>query len=301
MSLFDSATIGTPDNLLTFNDYGTFPLYRAISRAPQARQLRELDIPLPFESGISDFVTLIGRMAYVIEGKMYPSGEADFSTGLANLRKLASLDVEQADTDSDSGYVPYVYQENGSSRQIFLKVLYVDAPESTRQGLIQPFRLICKIKDPTIFGYPAKLASTQSTNPTLVGGSAGYPFGYPIGFGMSSYSVTSNANNAGTVPVYPQSIIIHGPINAPTITNQATGEFITINQNLSSSSDVMTIVYDKDTLSIDLNGVSCLSSVTAQSTYFKLQPGDNHITLTGSTLSSGAYVVVNYLDGWALS
>lgn len=301
MSLFDTATIGTPNNFLTFNNYGSFPLYRALSRAPQQRQLRELDIPLPFESGISDFNTLIGRMAYVIEGKMYPSGEADFSTGLAALRKLASLDFEQADTSADEGYVPYIYTENGSSRQIFLKVLYVDAPESTRQGLIQPFRLVCKIKDPTIFGYPAKAASTQSTNPTLVGGSAGYPFGYPIGFGMSTYSVTSNAVNSGTVPVYPQSIIIQGPINTPTITNSATGQFITVNQNLSSSSDVMIIIYDKDSLSITLNGVSCLSSVTAQSTYFKLQPGSNGITLTGSTLSSGAYVVVNFLDGYALS
>lgn len=301
MSIFDTASIGTPNNFLTFNDYGNFPLYRALSRAPQQRQLRELDIPLPFESGISDFNTLIGRMAYVIEGKMYPSGEADYSTGLAALRKLASLDYEQADTGSDEGYVPYIYTENGSSRQIFLKVLYVDAPESTRQGLIQPFRLVCKVKDPTIYGYPAKSASTQGTNPTLVGGTAVYPFTYPIIFGSSTYSVTSTATNAGTVPVYPQSIIILGPINTPTITNGTTGEFITINQNISSVNDVMIIIYDKDSLSVTLNGVSCLSSVTAQSTYFKLQPGINGITLTGSTISSGAYVVVNYLDGFALS
>lgn len=301
MSLFDSATIGTAANLITFNNYGTFPLYRAISRAPQQRQIRELDIPLPFESGISDFNTLIGRMAYVIEGKMYPSGEADFSTGLAALRKLASLDVEQADTASDNGYVPYVYQENGSYRQIFLKVLYVDAPESTRQGLIQPFRLVCKVKDPTIFGHPARLASTQGTNPTLVGGTAIYSFSYPIIFGSSTYSVTSNAANAGTVPVYPSSIIIHGPIANPIITNSATGEFIQINVNLASSLNVLTLTYDKDTLIVDQDGTSALSSVTAASTYFKLQPGSNNITLTGSTISSGAYVVVNYYDGYALS
>jgi hypothetical protein len=301
MSIFDSATLGTADNQITFNGT-TFPIYRAVSRAPRQRQIRELDIALPFESGISDFETLIGRMAYIIEGKMYPSGEADYSTGLAALRKLASLDVEQADAAADDGYVPYVYSENGTdNRQIFLKVLYVDIPESTRTGLIQPFRLVCKIKDPTIYGYPAKTASTQSVDPTLVGGTALYSFTYPIIFGASNYSVSSTASNHGTIPAYPTSIVVHGPINNPTITNSATGEYITVGVNLTSSSDVLTIIYDKDSLSVDFNGTSALASVTTGSTYFKLQPGANTINLSGSTISSGAYVVLNYMDSYALS
>lgn len=301
MSIFDTATLGTATNQITFNDYTTFPIYRIISRRPQQRQVRELDIPIPFESGISDFETLIGRTAYVIQGKMYPSSEADYSTGLAALRKLANLEVEQADNASDSGYVPYVYTENSNSRQIFLKVVYVDIREDTRQGLIQPFTLVCKIKDPTIFGSPSKSASTQGTDPTTVGGTAIFPFTFPIIFGASTISVSNTATNSGTIPVYPSSIVIHGPINNPTVTNTSTGEYITVSQNLSSSSNVLTITYDKDSLSIDLDGNSVLSSVTSASTYFKLQPGANTITLTGSTISSGAYVVVNYYDAYALS
>jgi len=300
MSIFDQATIGTANNQVVFNNYTSFPLYRVVSEQPQQRQVRELDIPIPFESGISDFETLIGRTAYVIQGKMYPSSEADWSTGLAALRKLANLEIEQADNDSDAGYVPYVFNENGAQKQIFLKVLYVDTQKNTRQGLITPFRLICKIKDPTIYGYPSKTASTQSTNPTTSGGTAIFPFTLPIIFGASTFSVTNTATNSGDTPVYPQTIVVHGPINTPTITNATTGEFITINQNLASSSNVLTIAYDKDSLSIDLDGNSVLSSVTSASTYFKLQPGDNNLTLSGSSIGSGAYLVVNYLDGYSL-
>lgn len=301
MSLYDTSYLGAADNRITFNDYGVFPLYRIMSRAPQSRQIRDLDVPIPFESGISDFETLIGKMAYIIEGKMYPSGEEDFSTGLAALRKLASLDFAQNDTASDDGYVPYVYSENGTdNKQIFLKVLYVDIKEDTRQGLIQPFRLVCKIKDPTIFGLPFKLATTQGTTITTGGGAGIFPFSFPIVFGASTVSVTSTATNNGTVSAYPTNIRIVGPINNPKVTNTASGEYIEVSQNLASSSNVLVITYDKDSLRVELDGNSVMSSVTANSTYFKLRPGGNPITLTGTSIGD-AYVEVNYADTYALS
>lgn len=302
MSIFDTSTLGATDNQITFNDYSSFPIYRVQSRAPQARQIRDLDIPVPFESGTSDFETLIGKMAYVIEGKMYPSSESDYSTGLANLRKLANVDFEQNDNNSDFGYVPYIYNDNGTNnRQIFVKVLYVDIREDTRQGLIQPFRLVCKIKDPTIYGYPSKTASTSGTDVTAGAGSATFPFTFPVVFGATTSSVTATAQNNGTIPAYPASITVVGPVNTPKITNVTTGEYIEVSQNLSSTSNTLLITYDKDTLTVTVDGNSVLSSVTSASTYFKLQPGANQITLSGSSMGSGCYVSVAYYDSYALS
>ena len=300
MSIFDTSTLGTATNQITFNGT-TYPIYRVVSRAPQKRQLRELDIPIPFEDGISDFQTLEGSTAYVIEGVMYPGSETDYDNGLAALRKLASLDIEQADNNSDHGYVPYVYTEATGNKQIFIKVLYVDAPETTRKGLVQPFRLVCKIKDPTIFSSATATASTQGVDPTTSAGSAKFPFGFPIQWGASTYSASSVAHNSGNLDGYPLSITVHGAINVPTITNAATGEFITVNTNVASNS-VLTITYDKDTLTADVDGTSVLHLVTAASTFFKLKPGDNNITLSGTSFSSGAYVTVNYYTGyWPLS
>lgn len=301
MSIFDTSTLGTVNNQITFNNYNAFPIYRVMSRAPQARHIRDLDLPVPFEGGISDFQTLIGKMAYVIEGKMYPSSEADHSTGLATLRKLANLEVQQADNDSDFGYVPYKWLEYGATRQVFLKILYVDLKEDTRQGLIQPFRLICKIKDPTIYGFPSKTASTEGTDVTTGGGAAVFPFTFPVVFGASTVTVTSSALNNGTIPSYPLSITVVGPINTPRVTNTTTGEYIEVTENLASSSNVLVITYDKDTISVTLNGNSVLGSVTDASTFFKLQPGGNQISLSGTSIGADAYVEVNYYDSYALS
>lgn len=301
MSLYDTGYIGTTANRITLNDFTTTPVYRLISRQPQRRQIRELDIPIPFESGISDFETLIGQTAYVIEGIMYPGSESEFDSGLRALRKLASLDIAQDDNLSDDGYVPYIWSDQSGQKQLFIKVLYVDVREDTRKGLVQPFRLICKVKDPTIHGYTLKTASTGEFDAATASGDAEYSFGYPVVYGASLYSVTSNASNSGDIPAYPQAIRVYGPISDPKIINSTTGEYIEVNTTLSSSSNVLTIVYDKDSLSVTVDGVSVLPSVTESSTYFKLQPGGNEITLEGATVSTGAYAEVSFYDAYPLS
>lgn len=300
MALYDSATIGTDTNKITFNDYTTTPIYRVVSRAPQRRQLRELDIPIPFENGISDFETLIGQTAYVIEGVLYPGGESDYDSGVAALRKLASLEIAQGDVLSDDGYVPYEWQEFTQDKRVYLKVLYVQIVQSTRQGLVQPFRLICKIKDPTIFGSVLLQASTSTATPSASTGTAIYSFTYPIVFGASTYSVTAAATNNGHLPVYPIAIHIYGPVNTPKLTNSATGEYIQVANNLIANDD-LSIAYDKDNLIVELNGNSVMSNVTSTSTFFKIQPGSNPLILSGSSISTGAYATLSYRHGWPLS
>lgn len=301
MAIYGDSSLGTSANIINFNDYSTTPIYRLISRTPQRRAVRELDIPIPFENGISDFETLLGQYVYVLEGRMYPGSESEYDNGLRALRKLASLEISQDDALSDEGYVPYVYDEYSQQKQVFLKVLYVQMIEDTRKGLVQPFRLICKIKDPTIHGATLKTASTEQATPSTSTGTAVYDFTYPIIFGASTYSVTSNANNEGDLPAYPQAITVNGPISTPRITNTTTGEYIEVTTNLATASNFLRITYDKDSLRVETDGVSVLDSVSTASTFFKLQPGGNEITLTGASISDGAVCDVTFRDAYPLS
>lgn len=301
MAIYDVGYVGTTANRLTFNDFTTTPIYRLISRAPQRRQTRELDIPIPFEGGISDFESLMGQYSYIIDGTMYPGSESEYDLGLRALRKVASLDISQDDNLADDGYVPYAWSDFYGEKQVFLKVMYVQMIEDTRKGLVQPFRLICKIKDPTIFGTDLKVADTSGADPSTSSGTAIYPFSYPIIYGASTYSVSSTAQNDGDIPTYPVSITIRGPVNSPKVTNTTTGEFIQVNTNLASTSNFLRISYDKDSLSVEKDGVSVLDTVTEESTYFKLQPGGNDLQLNGSSISSGAYMQLSYRDAYPLS
>lgn len=303
MSVYATAKLGETDNQITFNDYTGDPVYRVLARAPSKWQIRQQDLPVPFESGTSDFMTLTGEVAYIITGKMYPSSENSYDLGLQQLRDVCSLDINQDDPSSDLGYVPFTWGDSFGdySKQVFVKPLYVQLAETTTQGFVQPFTIYCKIKDPTIFGGVGKTATTEAANFTLTTGAAKFAVAFPLVIGSTSFTVSSTASNSGSLPGYPASIVIHGPVNNPKITNGATGEFIKISTNMSSSADVLTITYDKDTLTIDKNGVSQIQNLTSDSTLFKIQPGDNVITLSGTTVSTSAYAAVNYYDTYPLA
>jgi len=302
MAIYQTSYIGTPSNRITFNDFdGGTPIFRVVSREPQRRNIRELDIPVPSENGISDFETLTGKYAYVIEGIMYPGSEFEYDTALQRLRKVASLEISQADATSDDGYVPYMWTEATTNKQVFVKVLYVDIREDTRKGLVQPFRLICKIKDPTIFSETLLQASTLEGSFSTATGSAIYPFAYGIVYGASTSTVSAVADNDGDLPTFPVSINIYGPVNSPILTNTTTGEFIQVTSNLGSVSNQLVITYDKDSLIVELDGNSVLSQVTATSTFFKLQPGENIIQLSGSSISDTAYATLSYRSAWPLA
>lgn len=308
MSIYTKATLGYSDNFITFNDYTLDPVYRSVTRLPQKYQIREEDVPVPFESGVADFNTLIGETIYVVDGKMYPSSEATYDTGLAAIRDVSSLDLEQTDpfqgsTFSDDGYVPYQWGDGGGdfTKQLFLKPLYVMCAEDTRQGFVLPFRIYCKVKDPTIYGTNLKTASTILGTPGTTLGSAAYPFGYPIAYGATYYTVTATATNLGTVPTYPSSIDVYGPVTNPQVINNRTGEYLLVNCTLNTSSDHLQIQYGKDYLNVVVNGVNNLQNVSAGSTYFKIKPGTNVISLTGTSISSGSYATVTYYDGFSLA
>lgn len=308
MSIYTVSTLGYTDNQVRFNDISTDPYYRVNARAPQKFQLRQQDIPVPFESGVDDFNTLIGETLYVISGTMYPKSQDTYDSGLNKLRDVANLELEQNDINqgnvfSNDGYVPYVWGDAGGTltKQLFVKPLYVQAAESTRQGYVVPFQIICKVKDPTIYGATLKTASTAASDPGASSGSAVYNFAYPIVYGATYYTVTATFTNNGTVPTYPQSIDVYGPVTNPIVTNNKTGEFIKVVATLNSPSDHLQIQYGKDYLAVTLNGINYLKNVSTDSTYFKLKPGGNGISLTGSSISSGAYATVLGYDGYSLA
>lgn len=308
MSIYSVATLGQPDNFIVFNDFdgthggSTKIIYRAQIRSASGFQIRQDDIPVPFESGVSDFKTLIGQVNYIIQGTMNPMDENSYDEGLYKLRSVCSLDLQQtSDYNSDDGYIPYTWADAAGSKTIFLKALYVRITESTRQGYVQPFTILCKVKDPIIYSADLQTASTAAADPSTTTGAADYPISYPVAYGSTLYTVTATATNHGNIPSYPTAITVYGPTVNPKILNTYTGEYIQVNITLNSVSDVLNIQYNNSKLVVTLNGNSVVKDVTTDSTYFKIVPGDNPIQLSGSSVGTGSYCVLTYRDSFALA
>lgn len=300
MSIYRVSTLGTSTNNIVFNQLGAYPYYRMKTRQPTRREIVEFDIKLPEGMGDADYQSHIGKTYLILGGTMYPKDEATYDQGRRLLRKLASLEIQQADAGSDAGYVPYKWTESeGIDKQLFVKVMYVDLPESSSNGLKQPFRLLCKIKYPVILGQSA-ITGTLGSSTATTSGSSGLPFGLPIGLGATTYSSNGSLTNIGDTPAFP-TFQVFGPISNPLITNSTTGEFIQVNVNLPTGSDSLIITYDSDTVSITQAGNTVMSSLTSGSTLFKLRSGINNLSLSGATVGAGAFATVSALPAWALS
>lgn len=302
MPIYDPSTLGVAGNQIRFNDdsAGVDPYYRVIRRRPNNRDVRNFDTPLPEDSGIADFKTLLGRTDYVLDGRMYPGSTASYEAGRRALRKLADVRTMQEDPNSDQGYVPYRWEETDQDKQLYMKVLFVDLPEDTQYGLVQPFRLYCKIKYPVIKGTVLRTADTGPQAGTIVG-SVGYSLFYPTLIGGSIYTVSATLTHQGDIEAYPESIIINGPINQPRLTNITTGEYIEVDVNLATVSDQLIIAYDQDSESIEVAGVSYYHKLSKTSKLFLLPPGPNAFQLTGSSISAGARAQVTAYDAFPLS
>lgn len=298
-SIFDESTLGTSTNQITFNDDSQSIYYRITDRYVLSRQVRQNDMPLPEEMGVSDFQTLLGASNYLIQGTMYPNDDSGYDLGKKALRKLASLAIEQDDSDSDAGYVPYdMADTDGYNKRINMKVLYVDLRESSKNGLKLPFRLFCKIKFPAIQTQDA-ISTTIGSSTATISGSSNLSFTLPHALGLTTYSSNGSINNVGDLPSYP-SIVITGPVTTPRITNSTTGEYIELGITLATTGDSCIITYDQDSVSMTQAGNSVLNTLTTASTLFKLAVGTNNLTLTGATVGSGATASVSTFPLWPL-
>lgn len=300
--MYDSSTLGTASNQISFNNYAASPIFRVRHTRPTRREIREQDAPIPESSGVADFEAWEGKSYYLIEGTMYARTEAEFYAGRHKLQKLANLETEQADTLSDQGYVPYVWKEAGNNRQLWLKVMYVDRmDEAAGKGYSQDFTLFCKVKYPVIVDPTAVTTTLGIDSVGLVTAASGYPLIYPVTYGKTIYASGGSVINAGDTAAYP-AINVFGPANVPRVTNVTTGEFIEVNTNLATTGDVLSISYDQDTApAITLNGAGVFNLKNNASTFFKIKPGANNLQFSGSSLSSGANATVSFYSSWPIS
>ena len=190
--------------------------------------------------------------------------------------------------------------------------------QTTKQGYIQPFRLVCKVRYPIIYAQQPKLATINLTGLAQGGGAqipalvpmkigsasvnngATLPFTLPIILGSQFGTSSGTLTNAGDFPTFPV-IQIFGPISKPRLTNLATGEYIELQLTLAGPGNAAVITYDQDSSSIIANGANAYNFLTTGSNLFKIYPGTATFTLSGASVGTGAYATISFSDAWPLS
>lgn len=108
----------------------------------------------------------------------------------------------------------------------------------------------------------------------------------------------TNLFNSGDVET-PVKIVFNGPAVNPIITNETTGEFIKVTQNLGSGESLTittdfgnkTVIYNDGTTDSNAFGFIDLNS-----TFWQLQVGDNEVSYTADTGTETAIVNISYTN-----
>lgn len=118
---------------------------------------------------------------------------------------------------------------------------------------------------------------------TLAGflGGLEFPFSFPITFGTVGSTITLNNDGDTTLPLY---IELNGPLTNPTLTNQTTGEFIKLSQELLSGYklEINTAFGKKSVVIVDNlgNRSNGFGYISPDSTLFGLSVGYNTLSYT---------------------
>lgn len=103
--------------------------------------------------------------------------------------------------------------------------------------------------------------------------------------------------NNGDAPA-PLQVEFYGPATNPKITNKTTGEFIKINQKLLDNEHMKIDTIDKSVFFVDENGSerNVFNWIDLDSTFFKLEVGENEIEYTADSNIQGAVVNISYSE-----
>ena len=127
-------------------------------------------------------------------------------------------------------------------------------------------------------------------------GGFSYPFSYPYSYGTGTPPGSGDAQVGGTVPT-PPVIRIYGPATAPSLTNTVTGQTIafTAGFTIPAGGYVSIDVAAGTVLANDDPAVTRFNSIDwTQTDLWFLQPGNNPITFTATSLGAVSQAVITW-------
>ncbi|WP_425005739.1 phage distal tail protein [Mycolicibacterium sp. S3B2] len=215
-------------------------------------------------------------------GKVYGDTFAEFET---NRKALIAATAISRD---DNGFPePIRVSFTTMAEQEYYFDAYFDKPELALEDPITgEFMVTAVCTDPFIY---AQTGATSSAISPPSGGGWEIPTILPFTSAASSGgSVT--LNNAGSVTAWPI-ITLTGPLTTPVLTNTTTGTYLQLDYTIAMGDEV---IIDMIGHTITLDGASLISTKTAVSEWWGLEPGNNSVTLTTSSSSDEGSMTVAY-------
>lgn len=267
---------GTPYNIIQVEGLDAMPA------------IQQADVDRGRDTGQFQSVYYVGGREITITLEVQDTSAAAFRTDMDNLG-LAFAPVPTVE-------MPMYYTLPGmaqASRLVWVRP--IDRPNVIDQNyLFNKAKVQLRVWATDPRSYDSNLQSAIATLPAGNGG-ATWPWTWPVSWGSSSGSGLVNVTNSGNFETRPV-IVINGPVDNPTITNNTTGLSLSFLISLINT-DTLTIDFLNKT--VILNGTaSRRNTMSSAPNWWNLPPGTSVFAYRANTVQVGSTATIYWQSAW---
>lgn len=256
-------------------------------RGLEGPSLSPSTFPRSGEDGIEVASIYTRERRIIIEGALQANCEDDL---ILLRRQLSSLCLPSRNTnDGIQSTVLRIVTDDGGDYTIpvFVMGLYMPIVSTS----YSKYQIDLLAEDYRIYAT----TSTSATVTKSIGGGLSLPFSLPFSF-VGGVDGSASVTNSGDIATYP-TIRFNGPLTNPRLYNDENGLFIQLNTTIDTGDYIIIDTLKKTVL--ENGSVNKLSTMTANSRWLYISPGENTLSLTSGSSGDTGTAVISFSDAYS--
>lgn len=255
--------------------------------------IRADDRERPLEHGLYPTYTYYGKRIFHAEGQLLGNNAAEYMQRRMDLHRALILPPKSGVREPIR--LDFVFDGITDKLRSFCTLDgYPELPMSSDHWALTDFMVSFKSFDPIVYSSVQRTATLPA--PSITTG-APFPLVFPIDF-FASTGTDGLATNGGNVPTYPTATIT-GPVTNPRLTNLDKNQVLRFDGLVLNSGDSI-IVDFKERVALSSAGGNFYGTITSDSDFWTLEPGDNTFRFTADRAASPSTATIHWNDAYML-
>lgn len=255
--------------------------------------LRQEDRERPLEHGLYESYTYYGKRIFHGEGQLLGDNATNYMSRRMDMHK--ALIIPPRTNVRAPLRLDLTFDGIGEMLQSYCTLdTYPELPMAVPNYALTDWMASFKSFDPVIYSAITRTASVPA--PIITTG-APFPLIFPVDFSEAT-GTDGLATNNGNITTYPK-IVITGPVTNPRLINIDKNETLRFDGLILNGGDAVTVDF-KQRVALSSAGGNFYGTITSDSVFWTLEPGDNTFRYTADRAASPSTATLYWNDAYML-
>lgn len=255
--------------------------------------MRTEDRERPLEHGLYETYSYYGRRIFHGEGQLLGDNATDYMTRRMDMQR--ALIIPPRTGVRAPLRLDLRFDGIGDLLQSYCTLdSYPELPMAVPNYALTDYMISLKAFDPVIYAAAQRTAALPA--PAITTG-APFPLVFPVDFSESS-GTDGLARNNGNITTYPRAVI-SGPVTNPRISHIEKGQTLRFDGLILNAGDSVTVDF-KQRVALSSAGGNFYGTITSDSTFWTLEPGDNTFRFTADRAAAPSTLTMYWNDAYML-